>query len=612
MKPTPIDRTSERLTAGLHDLAGTSRPDYRDDILRQVARTRQRPRWSFLERWIPMTLIALPRGRTQARPVPRTWRIALVAGVLLALVAGLVAGAARLLDRGPLNALLLVPVVKDHAPVLPDGGPTISRPGGFDIDADGRLVIPDVNAGTVFVLSRDGALLESWGETGSGPGQLQFLRNASDPDSTYGGAAWLPDGTVAIADPGNARVQVFTADGTFVREHGGYGAGDGQFLEPIDVATGPDGSLYVVDDRRDDITQIGPDGTVVRIIGRHGAGPGEMAFTGSIAVDGAGAIYNADWDNRRIQSWAPDGSFRWSTGVPAATNPDANHANDVDVDADGFAYVATDDGRLLILAPDGTLVGTWRAPADAGDPSPMFVAVDGDGSVVVADLFRGSLQRLALTRAQMDAPATPTPSPAPSAGTEASPEPSPDAGSRRIQPVGDFPVRFTVTAPSDWTWQREDAGQVELAKNMPDGSTPVWFIASRPQAIFADPCHPDAEGLPVDGSVLETAQALAGATGMIPSELTEATISGHPAVVFDLTNRIDLRECADPTWVTQWRNVNASGGPGTNQGTLTGAHQHIAVVDVDGERVIFWTEQFSGSLDAVRDADTVFRSLTIP
>ncbi len=57
IRMTPIDVRSERLTAGLTDLAGTGAPDYRNDILRQVARTRQRPAWSFPERWIPMAFL---------------------------------------------------------------------------------------------------------------------------------------------------------------------------------------------------------------------------------------------------------------------------------------------------------------------------------------------------------------------------------------------------------------------------------------------------------------------------------------------------------------------------------------------------------------------------
>ena len=56
-------------------------PDYRDDIVRQTARTRQRPAWTFPERWLPMDITLAPaRGR------PRVLRT-LVAVLLVALLA---------------------------------------------------------------------------------------------------------------------------------------------------------------------------------------------------------------------------------------------------------------------------------------------------------------------------------------------------------------------------------------------------------------------------------------------------------------------------------------------------------------------------------------------
>jgi hypothetical protein len=62
-------------------------PDFTDDILRLTAGTRQRPRWSFPERWLPMSVITL--ARRSIRPVP--WRtvglIALLALLLAASVA---------------------------------------------------------------------------------------------------------------------------------------------------------------------------------------------------------------------------------------------------------------------------------------------------------------------------------------------------------------------------------------------------------------------------------------------------------------------------------------------------------------------------------------------
>ena len=64
---TPSDRP--RITypgpapEGLDRPRGTRRPDYRDDLIRRTARTRQRPAWTFIERWLPMSVITVaPRS----------------------------------------------------------------------------------------------------------------------------------------------------------------------------------------------------------------------------------------------------------------------------------------------------------------------------------------------------------------------------------------------------------------------------------------------------------------------------------------------------------------------------------------------------------------------
>jgi hypothetical protein len=50
------DRIERRLPGILTDLAEPQAPDYIDDILSLTARTRQRPGWTFLERWLPMDI----------------------------------------------------------------------------------------------------------------------------------------------------------------------------------------------------------------------------------------------------------------------------------------------------------------------------------------------------------------------------------------------------------------------------------------------------------------------------------------------------------------------------------------------------------------------------
>ena len=79
---TTFDRFEREIPELMAELAPPRVPDYFDDMLRQAARTRQRPAWSALERWIPMGVIA----RTQPmRPMP--WRLIAI-GIALLLLAG--------------------------------------------------------------------------------------------------------------------------------------------------------------------------------------------------------------------------------------------------------------------------------------------------------------------------------------------------------------------------------------------------------------------------------------------------------------------------------------------------------------------------------------------
>ena len=82
---TAFDRVEQRLPELIDELASASVPDYVDDLLRRTTRTRQRPAWSSLERWLPMGVIA----RTAF--VPRLpWRaLAIVALLVLAIVGAL-------------------------------------------------------------------------------------------------------------------------------------------------------------------------------------------------------------------------------------------------------------------------------------------------------------------------------------------------------------------------------------------------------------------------------------------------------------------------------------------------------------------------------------------
>ncbi len=348
---TPIDRFERHLPTHLVELANPQVPDYLNDLLTQTARQRQRPAWTFPERWIPMTLLS--RTGVPVRPLRQTWLFLAIVALTLAMLAGLAVVGARLVLPSPdraSNALVSVPTLRLadtwHASTIVG----LSRPSFMDIGPDGNLYV--VNAGTdeILVIDPSGTVVRRWGTPGTGEGQFDFLRVAEDPYSAMGGVAVAPDGSVYVADTVNDRVQQFTATGGFVRQWGSFGPASGQFLEPFDVATGPDGTVAVVDDRRDDIQTFTADGTRLATLGSHGAADGQLSNTGGVDIAKLGAIINADSDNHRVQAWDATGAYLWSRALGTDGGP-VSGPLDVASAPDGTLFVS-DGAGIHVLGSD--------------------------------------------------------------------------------------------------------------------------------------------------------------------------------------------------------------------------------------------------------------------
>jgi Tol biopolymer transport system component len=135
-----FDPFERRITEAIDEIAAARPLDYLDDILRQTARTSQRPRWTFPERWIPMDS-ALSRPsfgrRLPLRPL-----------IILALLAALAA-----------SALALYVGTQKRLP--PPLGPAVN--GQIVFGQDGDLYAADTLSGTPRLL------LSGEGEQ-SGPG----------------------------------------------------------------------------------------------------------------------------------------------------------------------------------------------------------------------------------------------------------------------------------------------------------------------------------------------------------------------------------------------------------------------------------------------------------
>src|SRR5438552_16200766 len=96
-----------------------------------------------------------------------------------------------------------------HVASIARGGPPFNRPTNLAVAPNGDLYVTDgYGNARVHRFSPTGELLASWGEPGTGPGQF-MLPHGIAVDAT---------GNVLVCDRESDRIQVFTADGRFVRE----------------------------------------------------------------------------------------------------------------------------------------------------------------------------------------------------------------------------------------------------------------------------------------------------------------------------------------------------------------------------------------------------------
>lgn len=87
-----------------------------------------------------------------------------------------------------------------------------------------------------------GAAPLGWGAPGVGPGQFSTVHGIA-ADSA--GQVYVTDGESAGSSEG--RVQKFSPTGEFVAQWGSRGSGNGQFIQPVQVAIDANDNVYVVD-----------------------------------------------------------------------------------------------------------------------------------------------------------------------------------------------------------------------------------------------------------------------------------------------------------------------------------------------------------------------------
>jgi len=256
-----------------------------------------------------------------------------------------------------------------------------SAPRGLAVAPDGTLYVADTAQHRVWHITPQGMVLGSIGGLGAEPGQF------SEPWGVAVDAA----GNVYVADTWNHRVQKFDANGHFLAQWGtatqvaGLAAGQSSFFGPRGVAVGPDNQIYVTDTGNKRVQVFTADGQFVREFGASGTAPGQFNEPVGVAVDAAGEVFVADMWNLRMQVFSPSSMVLRLWDIPSWNVNNPEEKSFVALDA-GAVYVSDPTRqRVLAFSLEGTFL--WAISATTSEVAltyPTGVAVR-DNILYVAD-----------------------------------------------------------------------------------------------------------------------------------------------------------------------------------------------------------------------------------
>ena len=388
MNRDPLDRS---LTGWLAEQSST--PTYFEEAMARTRHTRQRPAWSFLERWLPMQLTMRPVY------VPRQVFYLALVGLLMVVVA---------------FAAIAIGAGRQPAPPF---GP--ARNGLLAFDQDGSILVTNADRGAAAevlttiadafgpIFAPDGTRLAFYAQRGGADALFVAGADGSQPRALSDGLdlgtstiemrpAWSPDSSrIAFTgfSAGRHHLYVANADGSAREE-----IGDSN-LSRVDPAWSPDGQWIAFQHGTDKTSEralylIRPDGTgehrVATSVGgsfsyRHpewlpDAGRQVLAYpvgkssAYNIAIldvaTGTETMVSAEDAAELWPMWSPDGSLlAWNA-------------------SDAMVRIARSDGTIVrsipaildydfVWSPDGAYLFGWK---DEGRSAAVVVSVDGSNA----------------------------------------------------------------------------------------------------------------------------------------------------------------------------------------------------------------------------------------
>ncbi|HEY8636175.1 MAG TPA: hypothetical protein VIL81_02835, partial [Candidatus Limnocylindrales bacterium] len=340
---TARDDFNRTVSDWLDEAAGRGTPDYLDAVLAQTTRTRQRPAWSSLERWLPMAITF----RARVAPIPRlAWAVVLLALLVLAVVALLAAGFGQ--RRLP------------HFGAAANGG------------------IAFVDGSSMKVAGADGLTVRTVASLPDGAERLTFS----------------PDGTRLAYDTSGAVPSLVIADAD--GSHPVVVASGSSLATGLPLAWSPDSrrlafTLAIVADKIGTIEVVDSDGSHVRQIIEGPAAAATDRYAPAWSPDGQWiSFFSTETTGTKLNVIHPDGSGAQAVKT-SPINPDLGQVSwSPDPGQRRLVYVAGGYVKMVDLATATEIaVGTGFWPTWSPDGHQMSWWNNGTQLVPIADVLAG-------------------------------------------------------------------------------------------------------------------------------------------------------------------------------------------------------------------------------
>ncbi|MBK8045667.1 MAG: NHL repeat-containing protein [Anaerolineales bacterium] len=195
-----------------------------------------------------------------------------------------------------------------------------------------------------------GNLVRKWGSFAIAEGEN------GDPMALFGPRALDFDleGNLVVADAGNKRILIFTANGDYVTQVGGGGVVAGRFDEPTGVGVDPtDGSILVADAWNQRVQRF--DNNLIfqsefKVPGWYGRDVFQKPF---ISVASDGSIYTTDPATSQVVVFDRNGAVKFAFGGPGTGLNQFGLPTGIAVDRAGGNVVIADGGsNRVVVVPE--------------------------------------------------------------------------------------------------------------------------------------------------------------------------------------------------------------------------------------------------------------------